>query len=318
MATGTPSKTTDSGTPAAGAPKAPPFGRAMVWAGLAAGTAITVLAVMHGIRLPGLEVVLSVLVTWVLLMVLAVTVAELARRHHRALAGHAWRHSKRGARFAGHHSRRGVRWLWGWLASKAAARWGSREHRPLMFTRPPASGPVPPAPETAAGPVPAPPAAAPTPPGTAPGAGTPPPEGTPTMTNTVVTDDSTPPATPQTRRPAGGSYSAGWKQVVSDTSEFEPEDDGHLLGWMAAEVNGMSAYAEAMTEVYETCVNTVGLDPVAMKATHDVADAAADAASAMAAARAKFASHYSEVREFAASGGLLPFDGRWITGDGDA
>ena len=68
----------------------------------------------------------------------------------------------------------------------------------------------------------------------------------------------------------------------------------------------MSAYAEAMTEVYETCVSTVGLDPVAMKATHDVADAAADAASAMAAARAKFASHYSEVREFAASGGLLP------------
>ena len=105
---------------------------------------------------------------------------------------------------------------------------------------------------------------------------------------------------------------------MADTSEFEPEDDGHLLGWMAAEVNGMSAYAEAMTEVYETCVSTVGLDPVAMKATHDVADAAADAASAMAAARAKFASHYGEVREFAASGGLLPFDGRWITGDGDA
>ena len=105
---------------------------------------------------------------------------------------------------------------------------------------------------------------------------------------------------------------------MADTSEFEPEDDGHLLAWMAAEVNGMSAYAEAMTEVYETCVSTVGLDPVAMKATHDVADAAADAASAMAAARAKFASHYSEVREFAANGGLLPFDGRWITGDGDA
>ena len=77
----------------------------MVWAGLAAGTAVTVLAVMHGIRIPGLEVVLSVLATWVLLMVLAVTVAELARRHHRALARHAWRHGKRGARFAGHAHR---------------------------------------------------------------------------------------------------------------------------------------------------------------------------------------------------------------------
>jgi small-conductance mechanosensitive channel len=70
-------------------------GRVMVWIGLAAGTAITVLAVTHGIRIPGLRVVLSVLVTWVLLMVLAVTVAELARRHHRAAARHAWRHSRR-------------------------------------------------------------------------------------------------------------------------------------------------------------------------------------------------------------------------------
>ena len=373
MATATPSKTPGSGTPAAGpprprrqtpqrhtggrAPKAPPLGRAMVWAGLAAGTAITVLAVMHGIRIPGLEVVLSVLATWVLLMVLAVTVAELARRHHRAAARHAWRHSKRGARFAGHHTGRGARWLWGWLASKAAARWGSREHRPLMFTR--ASGPQPDGPFTpvlltarstsgrALNPVTGEPhatvlvtdpedlkrrlaAAARYPdigrtrPADPPGDNdSNPPEGTPTMADTTVTDDST----GGLRRPArqarpaarpAASYSAAWKQVVADTSEFEPEDDGHLLGWMAAEVNGMSAYAEAMTEVYETCVNTVGLDPVAMKATHDVADAAADAASAMAAARAKFASHYSEVREFAASGGLLPFDGRWITGDGDA
>ena len=374
MATATPFKTTDSGTPAAKAPKAPPLGRAMVWVGLAAGTAITVLAVMHGIRIPGLEVVLSVLATWVLLMVLAVTVAELTRRHHRAVAGHGWRHGKRGARFAGHHTgraakftghqtHRGASWLWGQLASKAATRWGSREHRPLMFTRasgprPEPDGPFTPVLLTARStsgrvlnPVTGEPHATvlvkdpedlkrrlaavarypdievSTRPADPPGGNeSNPPEGTPTMADTTVTDDSTKgwddplpgPGKARTRRPTGVSYSAAWKQVVSDTSEFEPEDDGHLLAWMAAEVNGMSAYAEAMTEVYETCVSTVGLDPVAMKATHDVADAAADAASAMAAARAKFASHYSEVREFAANGGLLPFDGRWITGDGDA
>ena len=57
------------------------------WSGPASRPAppITVLAVMNGIRIPGLQVVLSVLATWVLLMVLAVTVAELLRRHHRAL-----------------------------------------------------------------------------------------------------------------------------------------------------------------------------------------------------------------------------------------
>ena len=346
MAAATPASkaTADKATASKATTSRAPIGRAVIWIGLALGTAVTVLAVMHGIRIPRLEVVLSVIVTWALLIVLAVTVAELARRHHRTLAGHAWRHGKRGALFAGRHTGRGARWLWGRAASTAADRWGSREHRPLMFTRTsgpqPEPGPAGPAgrpptrrmdgqPETEAdtrffdlresgytGPI---------------NQDGNPPEGTTTMADTTVTDDSTKgwddplpgPGTPgpgkaRTRRPTGASYSAAWKQVVADTSEFEPEDDGHLLAWMAAEVNGMSAYAEAMTEVYETCVNTVGLDPVAMKATHDVADAAADAASAMAAARAKFAAHYSEVREFAASGGLLPYDGRWITGDGDA
>ncbi len=325
MATATPSKTTGSGTPAA---RTRFLGRAVVWIGLALGTAATVLAVMHGIRFPGLQVVLSVLVTWLLLIVVAVTAAELLRRHHRAAARHAWRHGKRGARFAGRHGKRAAsaagrrgRAGSGHLAQKAAARWENRQHRPLMFTRPQASGAEPPPPYVTGGPAPA---AADDPPAATPGGGTPPSEGKTTMADTtIVNDGAGDPAgkarpKPTRGRSASGPYSAGWKQVVADTSDFEPEDDGHLLNWMAAEVNGMSAYAEAMTEVYETCVNTVGLDPVAMKATHDVADAAADAASAMAAARVKFASHYSEVREFAANGGLIPFDGRWITGDGDA
>ena len=119
-------------------------------------------------------------------------------------------------------------------------------------------------------------------------------------------------------RPGAGSMPDAWRQLVTATAGYEPENDGDLLAWMAAEVAGTAAYAEALAEVYETCVSNVGLDPVAMKATHDVADAAADAASAMAEARAKFAGHYAEVREFAAGGGLLPYDGRWITGDGDA
>jgi len=296
--------------PAPAPVKAPLLGRPVVWAGLATGTAVTVLAVVHGIRFPGLQVVLSVLVTWLLLMVLAVTVAELARRHHRAAARHAWRHSRRGTR---------------WLTVKAAARWARRQ---------PAGDPEPPPPYVTApddrarsrrvdgkpetetdtrffdlresgytGPIDQ--------------NGNPTERTRTTMTDTKVTDDSTS-SRPRSRRPTGGSSPAPWNQVIAGAADFEPEDDGHLLAWMAGEVAGMSAYAEALTEVYETCVNTVGLDPVAMQATHDVADAAADAATAMAAARVKFASHYSEVREFAANGGLLPFDGRWVKGEGDA
>src|SRR6266480_2330570 len=71
--------------------------RAVIWAGLALGTAVTVLAVMNGIRIPRLEVVLSVLATWALLAALAIVAGELLRRHHRAIAGHAARHGKHGA-----------------------------------------------------------------------------------------------------------------------------------------------------------------------------------------------------------------------------
>jgi hypothetical protein len=111
---------------------------------------------------------------------------------------------------------------------------------------------------------------------------------------------------------------AAWKAVAASTADFEPENDEQLLGWMAGEVAGQSVYSESLISVYEGCVNSVGLDPGAMSAVHDVADAAADAATAMAYARQKFAAHYSEVREFVGNGGVMPFDGRWITGEGDA
>jgi hypothetical protein len=304
MTSAAPAGKAPTGTAPTGSVPAPRAlaGRAVIWIGLALGTAATVLAVRHRIRIPGLGVVLSVTITWLLLIIVAVTVAELVRRHHRAAGRHAWRHGKRVALFAGRHPRRGARAAGGYLTRKAEIRWQARQ-RPTVTSTP-----------------------APTPPptGAATGTGTPPPERKTTMADTKVVDDGTSDTGGKARprptrgRTGGGMFTAAWKQVISDTADFEPEDDGHLLNWMAAEVNGMSAYAEALTEVYETCVNTVGLDPVAMKATHDVADAAAEAAAAMAGARSKFAAHYSEVREFAANGGLLPFDGRWITGDGEA
>jgi hypothetical protein len=325
MTAATPAGKAPAGKAPTGSAPAPRalIGRAVIWAGLAAGTAATVLAVMHGIRIPGLQVVLSVILTWLLLIVVAVTVAELLRRHHRAAARHAWRHGKRGALFAGRHTRRGAGAAGGYLTRKAAVRWQARQQAPRpvgqQAGRPVGADgrPIPdgerygtmgdPDVQRALrdGIKPVPPPRTPPPPPPPP----PPPERKTTMAHTTIVGDG---------NAGGGTFSGAWRQVIADTAEFEPEDDGHLLAWMAAEVNGMSAYAEALTEVYETCVNTVGLDPVAMNATHDVADAAAEAASAMAGARSKFASHYGEVREFAANGGLLPFDGRWITGDGDA
>jgi hypothetical protein len=117
------------------------------------------------------------------------------------------------------------------------------------------------------------------------------------------------------RRAAEGAGGA-WRQLIAATADYEPEDDSALLDWMAGEAAGMASYAESITDVYDTAVSGVGLDPVPLAALHDYADAAAACAEAMAAARARFAEHYSQVREFAAAGGLLPHDGRWITGEG--
>ena len=79
---------------------------------------------------------------------------------------------------------------------------------------------------------------------------------------------------------------AEWAGVIARAADFEPGDDGELLGWMGDEVSGVAGYAEALIDLYESCTAGIGLDPVAMTALHDVADAAAHAAETMSGARA--------------------------------
>ena len=150
------------------------------------------------------------------------------------------------------------------------------------------------------------------------------------MADTIINDD----ATRARQRPGGritpahrarhtaartgGAMPAEWAGVIARAADFEPGDDGELLGWMGDEVSGVAGYAEALIDLYESCTAGIGLDPVAMTALHDVADAAAHAAETMSGARRRFADHYELPREFAGNGGLMPHDGRWVTGDGDA
>jgi hypothetical protein len=109
---------------------------------------------------------------------------------------------------------------------------------------------------------------------------------------------------------------ATWRELAAQTGAFDPETDAALLGWMSGEAGGMTGYAEGLAAVYETATAVIGLDPAALAALHDCADAAASAAEQMAVARRRFTAHYAEVRAFAASGGVLPFNGRWMTGAG--
>jgi hypothetical protein len=107
-----------------------------------------------------------------------------------------------------------------------------------------------------------------------------------------------------------------WKPLITATREFDPENDAVLLGWMTGEAGGMAGYAEGIAAAYETAASVTGLDPAALATLHDYADAAAEAAEAMARARRRFTGHYSEVRAFTAGGGVLPYNGRWMTGEG--
>ena len=285
--------------------------RAVIWAGLALGTFLTVLAVMHGIRVPRLEVVLSVIATWALLTVLTVVAVELLRRHHRAIGRHAARYGKRGAVATATHARRH-----GETASPVA---GGQGRSPLGEPGAPAPD-VPQAPRQAekdpaadaAGP---PEADSPRPRRPHPDA--PPPDDTNGGTTSMTVSKIAPER--RARRTAartGGSVPSEWGPVIAQTADFEPEDDGELLEWMTRQVTGLSAWAEALVDFYEHCTAVIGIDPKASAMLHDVADAAAQAAETMGAAKAKFTEHYELPREFAANGGLMTHDGRWVTGEG--
>jgi hypothetical protein len=280
--------------------------RAVIWVGLALGTFLTVLAVRNGIRIPRLEVVLSVAATWALLTVLAVIAVGLLRRHHRAIGRHAVRYGKRGAVATARHARRHGRTVHGWLVSRAAPRWENREHRPLMF-RKLRGEPEDHAAETA------PEAEAPAP-GAAPHA--PPDDTDGGMTSMTVSKIAPERRARRAASRTGGSIPSEWGPVIAQTADFEPEDDGELLEWMTRQVTGLSGWAEALVDFYEHCTAVVGIDPKASAMLHDVADAAAGAAETMGAAKAKFTEHYELPREFAANGGLMTHDGRWVTGEG--
>ena len=239
-------------------------------------------------------VIAGALALWLALAGLAWWAAELLRAHHRAVARAAWRGGRRGAAWTGGRVRRHGGWLAGVLAAWARERWRRRET---------ARGPdgdggqaddAPGAP------------AAPNDPAAAPAAAAPARNGDPAMTTTTNTK-----AAPQRAAPAG------WKALAAETGDFEPADDAELLDWMASQVAGMLGYGEAIADVHEHCVQAVRLDPAAMAALHDVADAVADAAEAMARAREKFVQVYQAPREFVGDGGVLPKDGDFLTGEGD-
>jgi len=270
-----------------------------------------------------LGVSVGAVIVWALIVVAAVTLAELARRHHRTARRYAIRQGRRGALATGRAVRRHGRALLARAVRWAGPRWQAR----AGAGRVPASEPATPAvtrrsdgkPETGAdirlsnlgksdyaGPIDQ--------------------DGhavcQPSTTGGTTMSQGPASRIPPDRRArrtaarAGGTVPTVWGPVVAQAADFQPESDADLLDWMTGQVTGMAAYAEALIEAYETGVGTVGIDPKGLAALHDVADAAAHAAETMSGAKTAFAGYYELPREFAANGGLMTHDGRWVTGEG--
>ena len=110
-------------------------GAVVVWTGLALGTFLAVIALTHGVMLPGFGGFEDAILTFLLLLAVGVVLAELTRRHHRTVARHAVRHGRRGASAAYRGARRHSGTALRWLTAKTAARWENREHRPLVFLK---------------------------------------------------------------------------------------------------------------------------------------------------------------------------------------
>jgi hypothetical protein len=325
----------------------------VLWTGIAAGVFLATEAVLHGLVLPlSLGVLADAALTFLLIVALAVVLGELTRRHHRTVLRHGGRLSAAGARRVRRHGRSAL----GWLAAKAGPRWERRVHQPLLFRMlrgnqegPAAQG----RPEEAdrptysfghagkraAWPVPSldeatararqasadgePYVVTEYPPGGGPGRtvatyvyGEPSTEITEGSTTMPPSRISTGHRAQRAARTGAAGVPSEWAAVIGQTADFEPDSDAELLDWMGRQVTGLSAWAEALVDTYEHCTQVIGIDPQASAMLHDVADAAAQAAETMGAAKAKFTEHYELPREFAANGGLMTHDGRWITGEG--
>jgi hypothetical protein len=277
------------------------FSRLVVWTGIACGTAFMILLETQGVTPPRIGgvpswagVMLGVIIVYLAIVIAAITAAELTRRHHETVYHAAQRRGRSG---------------WDRVHAGAQRRWAARKTgpaRPSRFRRGTggdkdrrsATLPDPPKPKSSTG------------------------GGSPAPTGGTLVPDRHSRIAPdrRARRIAGridpATVPAAWRSVIARAADFDPENDGMLLDWMAGEIAGIIGYAEALVEAHQNGVVRIGLDPRALQVLYDAADAVASAGQTMLRAKRSFAEHYELPREYAADGGIMPHDGRFIQGEG--
>lgn len=105
-----------------------------------------------------------------------------------------------------------------------------------------------------------------------------------------------------------------WALMVDRIRNLHPEDDTALLAFMRGEALAVVAYAEALEQARDNCVNDIGLDPSAVAGFTTYSEHVSEAAQRMSEAYQTFVAVYGEVQQLAANGITMPHNGRWFTG----
>ncbi len=108
---------------------------------------------------------------------------------------------------------------------------------------------------------------------------------------------------------------ADWATVAGRVADFHPENDADLINFMTSEVAGICGYAEAFEVLHSACVDGLGLDPTSVNGLGEFSGDVMELTQRMVAAHKQFLTTYQEVMEAVRNGVVLPYNGRWMTGE---
>ncbi|WP_433516483.1 hypothetical protein ACQP2T_13475 [Nonomuraea sp. CA-143628] len=106
-----------------------------------------------------------------------------------------------------------------------------------------------------------------------------------------------------------------WRATAGRVAEFNPESDADLINFMSMEIAGMCGYSDAYEALFETCTNSLGLDPRSVAGLGEFGERVVDLTREMALAHKRFVVIYEEVMRMVADGTVMPHNGRFFTGD---
>ncbi|MGI5288004.1 hypothetical protein ACQEVF_32330 [Nonomuraea polychroma] len=108
---------------------------------------------------------------------------------------------------------------------------------------------------------------------------------------------------------------ADWRAVAGRVAEFAPESDADLINFMTMEIAGMCGYSDAYEQLYETCTKSLGLDQRSVQGLGEFGERVVELTKEMAAAHRRFIVIYEEVMRMVADGTVMPYNGRFFSGE---